>query len=499
LYIFSALFLMVAATVLQPATLHAQTKITYYFNDFGSNPYTDTLVSTTNALTAANYNAATPQNDATATGAFFNGPVNAWNWALNPALWITSTGGQTPPVGGVGNRSRYMGNANNPDGTRDGFGTPAKPYYTSYQFKVGPGIPGDAVPADNQYSITNHLWGTGTANVAGATLPLTNAAAAARAAGGNRGYNAWWNSESGGLYDHTTGGVNGTKPPAGVTPGNFLIFNAAGDLKPFFFDTVYNLTPQRDLYTSVWVMSMIGTNAPAAGTFSQSKIIFQVESLSGEILGSRTDIIPNKVHEWREYGIHFTISEEQDAVIVKVINAQDSTQGNDLAFDDLKVVEQVIEDPLPVSFGAISAAVTGHLLTVNWSTFTETNNSRFEVEASADGNHFTKINSEVIASKAVNGNSTDVNNYSFTRDITGLSGWLAVSVLAFAIGFVKRKRNRYILLAGVVGCLFVFGVACNKNHDTKISDTNQKLFIRIKQIDKDGGYTYSKVVQAVAN
>ena len=50
-----------------------------------------------------------------------------------------------------------------------------------------------------------------------------------------------------------------------------------------------------------------------------------------------------------------------------------------------------IDPNLPVTFGDVNATVASGSLQVSWSTLTEINNSYFEVEASKDGNTFTKI------------------------------------------------------------------------------------------------------------
>ncbi|MDR0802219.1 immunoglobulin domain-containing protein [Fluviicola sp.] len=328
LFILSALFQLFVMMVLQPATVHAQTLSTYYFNNFGTNP----------------------NNDTTVAGVGQNIAVNTF--PSGNAAWINST-----------NTSVYNGNANNPDGTRGGIGVPAQRYYTTYQFKVGPGRPGNQTPNADQYSITNHLWGNST----------TNNSAALTA--GNGGFLAWWpggnpvitnpNPYPGGIYDHTTGGKFGTKPPAGVVPGNFIIFNANTLPIAFFYDTIYDLCPLSDLYTSVWAMSMVGgtrTNF-TGGSFPLSKITFQVVDIDDGItvLGSTTDTIPNNVHEWREYGFHFKVPAGKTAIIIRVINGESNPTGNDIAFDDLGIYGS---PPVPTPSGMVPLC-QGNSLTIN--------------------------------------------------------------------------------------------------------------------------------------
>jgi hypothetical protein len=148
---------------------------------------------------------------------------------------------------------------------------------------------------------------------------------------------------------------------------------------------------------------------------------------------------------------------------------------------------------LPVTFGNINAIIKDGQLQLNFSTLTETNNNRFEIEASKDGNNFVKIGE--LKTKAENGNSTAEINYSFSKEVAGVSGLLGISMFALAIGFMKRKKLSYVFIA--CGLLILFaGAACNKKENPLQTEKDGKIFIRIKQIDTDGNYQYSKIVQA---
>ncbi len=98
---------------------------------------------------------------------------------------------------------------------------------------------------------------------------------------------------------------------------------------------------------------------------------------------------------------------------------------------------------LPVSFTHIEAQREGANALVTWGTASEINNQGFDIERSADGKTFTRIGYQ--RSLAIGGNSNDKLEYSFT-DTKPLPG-----------------LNQY----------------------------------RLKQLDKDGKTTYSKIVQVI--
>jgi Secretion system C-terminal sorting domain len=96
--------------------------------------------------------------------------------------------------------------------------------------------------------------------------------------------------------------------------------------------------------------------------------------------------------------------------------------------------------PLPISLLSFTGIKQDKTNLLNWSTASETNNRGFELQRSANGNDFTSIT--FVNSKAIGGNSSAQLNYSFS-DITPLGG------------------------------------------------TN---YYRLKQVDKDGKFSMSKVV-----
>jgi hypothetical protein len=158
----------------------------------------------------------------------------------------------------------------------------------------------------------------------------------------------------------------------------------------------------------------------------------------------------------------------------------------------------ISNDPavLPVTFGAISAKLLGNSLVLNWVTESEKNNDHFDIEASADGVHFTSIGT--VKSEAENGNSDTSIKYNFTKGISteSLAVVLGMALLLTGgLGAFKSRKFRTQFLSVVAGGLLVFSLGCKKAYDS--TDTNGKVFIRIAQVDKDGSKSYSKIINVV--
>lgn len=148
---------------------------------------------------------------------------------------------------------------------------------------------------------------------------------------------------------------------------------------------------------------------------------------------------------------------------------------------------------LPVTFGSIAATVSKENARVTWQTLSETNNDHFEVQVSTDGKAFTTVSS--VASKAAGGSSDETINYetgfSF-KDTTATAGIYLASLLFLGMAHAKRKRLilALMLTLGVAGWL-----GCSKN-DKGIPVGQEKYYLRIAQVDKDGGRSFSKIVVA---
>ncbi|MBK9406341.1 MAG: T9SS type A sorting domain-containing protein [Ignavibacteria bacterium] len=77
-------------------------------------------------------------------------------------------------------------------------------------------------------------------------------------------------------------------------------------------------------------------------------------------------------------------------------------------------VTYVVDCPLPVELSSFTSAVSGRDVSLNWSTASEENNARFEIERSSTENNWTKVGS-------VNGNGTTTNPHSYSFTDRGLA------------------------------------------------------------------------------
>jgi hypothetical protein len=174
-----------------------------------------------------------------------------------------------------------------------------------------------------------------------------------------------------------------------------------------------------------------------------------------------------------------------------------------IAFDNFDVKKLLDGGTLPVSFTQLSAKLSGSDVNVNWSTASEQNNDHFDVEASTDGKTFKTI--KTVATQ--NGNSSALQNYSETISISDIAGLLAIPALLGLVGFAPMSRRRKFATLALVGFVAATSFAsCQKEGKDLLSQQSQgneailsgkkTIYIRIKQVDKDGTATYSNVVVA---
>ncbi|MCH5600933.1 hypothetical protein [Niabella ginsengisoli] len=148
---------------------------------------------------------------------------------------------------------------------------------------------------------------------------------------------------------------------------------------------------------------------------------------------------------------------------------------------------------LPVTFDNVTAYIQSGTLQVNWATVTEKNNDHFEIEISKDGKKWNKASNNII-SKGDGGNSDVAINYQQSIPLSGMAV-MGVSMFLLSMGIMFR-RNKWLgsvlMIVGISAVLY----GCSKN-DNDISATAEKVYVRIKQVDKDGTASYSKVVTAI--
>lgn len=151
-------------------------------------------------------------------------------------------------------------------------------------------------------------------------------------------------------------------------------------------------------------------------------------------------------------------------------------------------------NPLPVTFGSISATMRNGALEVKWSTESETNTSHFNIQVSQNGTDFTTI--ATIKSKAPNGTTDKITDYMQTISLpTGVLSGLTIAFALIAFG-AKRRRGLFMITTVILLTCSLF--ACSRQELSEI-DKKGRLFVRIEQVDINGTKSYSKTVQVNAN
>ena len=126
--------------------------------------------------------------------------------------------------------------------------------------------------------------------------------------------------------DHTLNDVN----------GRFVIINAANDPGEFYKQTVNGLCGNTTYELASFVGNLLKPGICGA-TAVQPNLKFQVESLSGTVLGTYTTgiIPPTSAFTWQQYGFVFRTPFNTSDVVLKIINMSPGGCGNDLALDDI--------------------------------------------------------------------------------------------------------------------------------------------------------------------
>lgn len=151
--------------------------------------------------------------------------------------------------------------------------------------------------------------------------------------------------------------------------------------------------------------------------------------------------------------------------------------------------------PLPVQFGKIEAVLNKNILSVEWETETETDNSLFTIQVSKDGNQFMPVRK--VNSKAPHGTSHSKLSYHEQLEINKHSFSMMVApfiIMLFGVFSLKARIFQGISFALLIA-IFVL-LACSKSNP-QVAESETKLFVRITQTDIDGKMTYSKIVKAI--
>jgi Secretion system C-terminal sorting domain len=247
----------------------------------------------------------------------------------------------------------------------------------------------------------------------------------------------WQSSE-----DHTANDVN----------GKMLVANGQAE-------TYYSHQVNMNLVPGVYIASLFIMNVDTPGTCAPNPLLpvisFRVEYLSQAntwlpLTGSpytAAPVVQTATPTWVHLGSAFTLPATGTFLVKSIrIILTDGTHGgcgNDFAMDDVKFSLCPEGGPLPVQFINISARQKGSGISVEWSTAQEINSSSFVVEKSANGN----------------------------------SGWSDVATITAAgNSSVVKNYNAF---------------------DPRPFKGNN--FYRIRQVDKDGNFTYTKTVNVSWN
>lgn len=150
---------------------------------------------------------------------------------------------------------------------------------------------------------------------------------------------------------------------------------------------------------------------------------------------------------------------------------------------------------LPVVYGTITAKVANGSLIVNWTTLSEIGNAHFEIEVSKNGVDFFPIGT--VKTKALNGNSDHVIEYEFSKTVNVPLAAMGISILsvAFILLLLNRKNKLLLSLIMFIG-LGISISSCSKNRDQIDLKGEEKLYVRVVQVDIDGTKTYSEIIKA---
>lgn len=241
---------------------------------------------------------------------------------------------------------------------------------------------------------------------------------------------------------------------SGDVDGKMLVIN--GEAESFYQHVITRPTGFTD---GMYSMSLYLMNVNTVGTCAPNPLLpiisFRVEYLDATntwvaLAGSpytTAHVEQSSTPTWLNMGSFFTLASTGNFTPTQIrVILSDGTEGgcgNDFAIDDLKFSLCPEGAPMPVTFLNINAQSKGSGVSINWSTSQEINNNYFEVQKSADGNS----NWNVVATLNGAGNSQVVKNYN-AFDANPLSGF-----------------NYY----------------------------------RVKQVDKDGKFDYSKTVNVKLN
>jgi hypothetical protein len=230
--------------------------------------------------------------------------------------------------------------------------------------------------------------------------------------------------------------------------GKMMVINAGMTPSEFYKDTVYSLVGNTTYSVYLYIMN-VNTLGTCGASALLPKLQFIVEYYNSttaafvQLTTITTAFIPQTSSpQWVVAGGTFLNPAGNTTVRYRILNNSTGGCGNDLALDDITFARaNSIPNTLPVTGMQLSAQGNGGSVNLQWQTLTEINTSHFIVEKSSDNYNWTKIDSLAAA-----GNSNS-----------------------------EKQYNSYDFKAG------------------------QLNYYRIKQVDKNGRYTYSNTVSVNNN
>ena len=116
--------------------------------------------------------------------------------------------------------------------------------------------------------------------------------------------------------------------------GYMMVINASFNPGDFFVQTVQGLCPNTTYEFASWIFNLLRAGA-CNGVGIKPNITFNIETLSGTVLGSyKTGDIPFGA-DWTQYGFFFTTSTGTSSVVLRMTNNAPGGCGNDLLLDDI--------------------------------------------------------------------------------------------------------------------------------------------------------------------
>lgn len=134
--------------------------------------------------------------------------------------------------------------------------------------------------------------------------------------------------------DHTPGDTN----------GRMALFNATNDITDEFYRTdIQGVIMNVPLTYSFWILNLDRTNAPGIATRNRPNITVEFRDMSNNLISTiaTDDIAPttagNTAGDWYQFSATFTPMTSDFTIIFK--NNQPGGAGNDLALDDIQIVQ----------------------------------------------------------------------------------------------------------------------------------------------------------------